>query len=118
MEIKLGVFPNTATGVTTAKADIAKARKALNEYEDSVTRFADGIQKLSPVQKLAIEMHNKFCTWDHTSGCGWFYGMKDGLPTWERDDQITYLRKAEFVAKKARQLNIRLEDVLELVVVF
>lgn len=39
---------------------------------------------LTPDQKLAIELHNFMCTWNHTDGCGWHYEIRGNVHSWDR----------------------------------
>lgn len=53
------------------------------------------LKALTPVQELAIFLHQKTCHWNHTDGCDWFYYMKDDMPTWEGHAQQDALKKAQ-----------------------
>lgn len=33
-------------------------------------------------QQVAIHMHDAQCHWNHTDGCGWMYGIRNGVHDW------------------------------------
>lgn len=80
-----------------------RAREALKDADKLVKRLEKEEKKLlqqSPEAQLAIALHGALCHHNHTDGCGWYYAIKDGLPTWEEYSQQEYLKRAHNLLNK------------------
>jgi len=64
------------------------------DYDDSVefdTTFPKDTR--TEVQKLAEDLHDTMCTWNHIDGCGWWY------EDWSGSTHAKYLERAEKIMK-------------------
>ena len=52
---------------------------------------------LSNEQNLAIMLHKRYCKWNHTDGCGWYYEIIEGRHKWEASEHAKWLRKAQAI---------------------
>lgn len=59
---------------------------------------------LTPVQKLAIAIHDATCHSNHIDMCGWMYEIKQGYHDFSGQSHQTYLRKAEKLAAKVNDI--------------
>jgi hypothetical protein len=61
---------------------------------------------LSLSQRIAEVIHEKTCNYNHTDGCGWYYG------SWKnpRDEHIRYHNKAIFLLKLIELLDKNMTD--------
>lgn len=55
--------------VQSDKWELIKTEKVLDDL------IKDKIPPID-VEKLAIYLHSKHCSWNHTDGCGWEYEVK------------------------------------------
>lgn len=74
--------------------DIDARISELETQIKSLKETKERLQALTPAEDLAIFLHDKLCTWNHTDGCEWHYEIKNGLPTWKSDAQKRYLHNA------------------------
>lgn len=98
-----------------AKAAFEKAKAALarveleKEKEDSLTI----------VHRLAIVMHDKNCSWNHTDGCGWFYEYSKGEHKWDGHAHKEWLSKARKAKLACDSLGITEDEkILSLAITF
>jgi len=56
-------------------------------------------------QRLATKLHERFCHFNHTDQCGWFYCEDD----WSQSAQKNYIEKAEKIL-----LIVKYETMLEI----
>ena len=112
--ISFNLKTETLQQVKETRALIEKARAKLEEMSKQLDITENKHKELTSTQKLAIVLHNKLCKWNHTDGCGWYYHMKDGLPTWADHSQQEYLKKATLLCLKADKLNITPEAAMDL----
>lgn len=112
--ISFNLKTETLQQVKETRALIEKARAKLDEMSEQLDSAETKHNGLTNTQKLAIMLHNKLCKWNHTDGCGWYYHVKDGLPTWEDYSQQEYLRKATLLCRKAEKLKITPEAAMDL----
>lgn len=71
-------------------------RGRINAHQLELEKLQEEQRKweaLLPEQRVAEEIHELLCNWNHTDGCGWFYGSWNsmGHPRGE------YLKKAKAV---------------------
>lgn len=75
---------------------IQKLRAELAEAEAVKLAWDD---KPDDEYKMAELLHERFCGWNHTDGCGWFYEFADGRPNWSGYAHSDWLGKArEFLS--------------------
>jgi hypothetical protein len=70
--------------------------------------------RLTPEQKLAIQLHAAICHQNHTDGCGWHYEVKNGVHEWANGGAhvgwLTHARKISgFCASKHVQLDVAID---------
>ena len=78
---------------------IAELQLKLTELETAKKNmFLDPIL-LSPEGQLAIFLHERLCTWNHTDGCSWHYFVRNGAHDWTDHAHHKYLNMArEFLS--------------------
>jgi hypothetical protein len=74
--------------VQKAERELALTQERL-ECTESAERAADS------EQKLAVELHEALCNWNHTDGCGWFYEIKPQSTDWSGYAHAEYLKRAK-----------------------
>lgn len=74
---------------TALQAEIDKKRQ---ELEEAINNLA--IAESKPIEiRLAEDLHEKMCHWNHTDGCAWFYRKDD----WNDSTHKEYLKKAKAI---------------------
>ena len=73
-----------------------KLKQELKEVEEKLKNY-DKNTDLSDDQRLAIYLHKKMCTFNHTDGCGWFYHIHDNVHDWDEYSHKEWLQKAQLV---------------------
>ena len=54
------------------------------------------LQALDPNRRLAVFLHDKFCRYNHTDGCGWDYeGADDDVDCWTGPAHTRWLAEAK-----------------------
>ena len=52
------------------------------------------------VQKVAVMLHDMFCTWNHTDGCAWHYEVNgNNIHNWSGNAHTDWYEKAQTVLK-------------------
>lgn len=72
------------------------------DLQEELKRRDDRRKALSAMAKdhrLAIHLHDAFCTRDHTGGCGWFYEVDGDVHHWNKSAHNTWLKKARAALK-------------------
>lgn len=77
--------PNTET-INQLEKDIATMQKKVAELKSAPQQTV--------TQKLAVYLHDKLCTWNHTDGCSWYYAIDKGRHNWNDHAHKHYLDKA------------------------
>lgn len=49
-------------------------KKQLEEELRKRKEEENRLSALTPERRLAEKLHERLCHWNHTDGCGWFYG--------------------------------------------
>ena len=90
--------------------EIKKRKKETAELEKQLE-----IARLeSPEQQLAKTLHNMFCTWNHTDGCGWFYEMKNKQDDWSGHAHSEYLGRAMRLTHACKEEGVEVSRALEM----
>ena len=55
--------------------------------------------------KLAVLLHDNYCGYNHTDGCGWMYDVKNGFHNWEGHPHNDYLEKAKKIIAESATLK-------------
>jgi hypothetical protein len=55
--------------------------------------------------QLAIILHDKYCGYNHTDGCGWLYGFKNGFHSWNDHPHNEYLEVAKKIVSESETLR-------------
>lgn len=95
-------IPVDLAGFDTAERELAKTEQALAERKLKLAQARENLISLSPTHQLAISLHDKLCTWNHTDGCGWHYFIKDGVHDWGDYSHEKYLQKARMVMARLK----------------
>lgn len=81
-----------------ARRAVQKAKSHLALAQEQLERIESAEGATDSEQKLAEELHEVLCRWNHTDGCGWHYEIKDGVADWSRYDHANYLKRAKALA--------------------
>lgn len=84
---------STANELSQVEQELAALNKRKAELEKTIA-------SMTPEKILAEKLHEKFCTWNHTDGCGWFYDRGD----WTEHSRQSYLKQASSIIGTARNL--------------
>lgn len=85
--------------MTTGK-DLEKQIKETQEKLNALRQAKKKLDEMAPEYRLATELHNALCHWNHTDGCSWFYTEDD----WNNNPQKRYLAMARKVLAILSQL--------------
>ena len=95
--------------------EIEKNIKRLKQQIADEEAKLEALKGLNEVEVLAITLHDKLCKANHTDGCGWFYFMENGVPTWGEHSQQRFLHKARCIDTWCRNKNLTIKDALDLI---
>lgn len=70
---------------------------------------AKALTILSPVEELAVALHDILCTHNHTDGCEWYYDVKNGVHNWQGFAHKRYLEAA---VKLCDKVSMSTEDII------
>jgi hypothetical protein len=73
-----------------------KKLEELKKQAEQLTKQITELTNLPDNKKLAIDLHDSFCTCDHPDGCNWFWEMHSdtNIHDWEGQEHKTYLNKS------------------------
>ena len=84
------------------QTQITDLQSQINALEEQKKELAN----MHPHAQLAIELHERFCTWNHTDGCCWHYEITKGKHNWNSIAHLRYLKKAEKLAAYAEKHDV------------
>ncbi len=87
---------------------IEQMRKELEELEAAQKEE----ERLTPVYKLAIALHENLCHANHTDGCGWYYEFKNKRHDWDGNSHSWYLEKAVKLKEELHKNQIDLQQAI------
>lgn len=81
------------------------------ERDAKIAKAEKAVDHLTPVQRMATEVHNAHCKLDHTDHCDWGYGniVKNPLTSHKE-----YIKKAEELIDKGYDID-QVSDILVIV---
>ena len=71
--------------------EIKKLEQKLSEAKQQET--LERIRK-TPDLEIAVQLHTALCNQNHIDGCGWHYGIRNGVHNWSEDSHDHYLGKS------------------------
>lgn len=74
-------------------AEIAEHQRAIKELDAERAAFG----AMTEDQQLAMSLHDAFCRWNHTDGCGWFYEVHKGIDDWDGHSHARWLTNVKAV---------------------
>jgi hypothetical protein len=80
--------------------DIEKLQNEIAEQNvklEALKRAQEELALQAPEYQLAIRLHDSFCRWNHTDGCGWHYEITKGVHDWNGHSHGSWLKKARRV---------------------
>ena len=72
------------------------------DLQDELKRRDDSRKVLAAMSKdhrLAVFLHDAYCTWNHTDGCEWFYEVKGDVHDWAGLSHQQWLKRARSALK-------------------
>lgn len=69
--------------------------EALEKIDADIEKEQKNLESLSPEERIAVQLHDAKCTWNHTDGCGWYYEVSKGVHNWSGSSHAAYLRSAQ-----------------------
>lgn len=101
--------------LTEVEREIEKKRRDLANLESVRKNMLEDVQSASDAGQLAIELHKKFCNYNHTDGCGWHYEIHNGVHDWSRPDHVRWYRTATMLLNKgySRQLVLDIVNIIK-----
>lgn len=75
-------------------------QRLIKEMEAQKQKMLKDRETVSETGQLAIFLHNRLCRWNHMDGCGWYYGVYDGVHDWKQDEHRCWWKKAETLLSK------------------
>ena len=108
-------IPADLDKLTREERDLEQAERDLAERKSKLAQARASLTALSPTHQLAIALHEKFCTWNHTDGCSWWYAVKDGVHDWGDYSHEKYLHKARMVMTRLRCEPVTEHNVAEFI---
>lgn len=106
-------------------SDLASRISALEDQLENLRRQKmiedEAAKRLTPDQQLAIQLHEKLCTANHTDGCGWHYEIRDSVHDWAEgkhenwNEHSRWLGKARKVSAFCKDHQMSTEDALALI---
>lgn len=97
------------------ESEIEKKRRDLAKLESVRKNMLEDVQSASDAGQLAIELHKKFCNYNHTDGCGWLYEIRDGVHDWTKPDHVRWHRMATTLLGRGytRQLVLDIVNIIK-----
>ena len=89
---------------------LAEIKERQIELED-IERELYRNKELTPVQQLAVGLHDTLCKYNHIDGCSWHYEITDNVHNWDRREHRSELKKAEVLTEYLENNDITHEDV-------
>ena len=90
---------NNQNDLEELKENLAKLNKRKRQLEETIEKAEEKEknERQKPIRKIAIKVHDLFCAWNHTDGCGWFYenDAKTEDFVWQGYSHRIYLNKIE-----------------------
>lgn len=97
----------------TINEEISKIESEIESRRQEIERLQARKAGLASGNRFVVAeyLHEKECHWNHTDGCGWYYG------SWEpplRSSRQQYLDRADKLLKLAKQHSLSLELMMEI----
>ena len=108
-------IPADLDKLTREERDLEQALLDLAERKLKLAQARANLTALSPTHQLAISLHEKFCNWNHTDGCSWWYAVKDGVHDWSEDSHRSYFNKAHQVMTRLKCEPVTEHNVAEFI---
>jgi cell division septum initiation protein DivIVA len=97
--------------IESLEQEIAKHQEEIAKIQKQIEQA----KKEKPEYRVAKQLHDLACTWNHTDACGWFYEInKDGEHDWNRHAHEKYLKKATMLLHTCIEKRIDLKQAIEL----
>jgi len=73
--------------------------KILTQQIEKLKKEKREFENLNPAQRLAEVLHKRFCTWNHTDGCSWYYHKWGDTDISQDTDRTKWLDKASAIIR-------------------
>ena len=92
----------------------AKKIESLKEEIAKLEAAELALNAMLPEERVAIELHSKFCRMNHTDMCGWFYGIREDIHDWAEYSHAEYLGKARKMTVLCEKHGMPVETAMEI----
>lgn len=110
-----GAIPGTLEGLFREEDELKRLEAEIRERRERVAEARRALNELTPTHLLAIQLHDRFCRWNHTDGCAWHYFVKDGQHDWTEHAHQDYLRRAVRIMNRLERGPITCDNVTDLI---
>ena len=84
--------------IEDARRAVENAQRKLALAQERLERTENAERAMDSEQKLAVELHEALCRWNHMDGCGWHYEIKPQSTDWSGYAHAEYLKRARALA--------------------
>ena len=81
--------------------------RQIGVLDNNITEF----NNMSPVQRLAVLLHNKLCHVNHTDGCEWEYEFNQGYHVWTGLAHQRWARRAQSALDRIPAEGLKAENI-------
>lgn len=96
--------------ITEIATEIARRKQELAELEQKLEEAKTEPEDI----RLARQLHDLLCQWNHTAGCSWYYESKNKKEDWTGYAHDRYLTKARRLTHQCQTKNISTQDAIEI----
>lgn len=112
MSVNAKPIPSNLDELFKEEDALKQAEKEVQLRQERVKAAKKILMESSNTHLLAIKLHDKWCRWNHTDGCGWHYAIKDGVHDWSESSHQAYLRKAHIIMKRLENSPVTCDNIL------
>lgn len=103
MSILKSRVADTPSGLVAQRRELEEMEREIQRRRQEIEAAEEALDRTTPVHRLAIVLHDKFCRWNHTDGCGFFYEVNKGVHSWSSREHQNWLAKADALMQRVRR---------------
>ena len=73
-------------------------RRYIKQKKNDILKIKEGVKENQQLRGLAFDLHDRFCHFNHTDGCGWHYEKED----WQGNAHQYWLDRAKLILALCR----------------